>query len=57
MRWFEDHRFYLSPEQCEEINELRKVGEEKLEDKESGFRLIYNDLVVNPEMNDSYLID
>lgn len=57
MRWFERHRFYLSPELCDELNRLRSTAEDKFDDKDSGFRFAYHDFVPHPEMNNTYLID
>lgn len=55
MGYFGAKEFYLSQKDCDEINILRKVIEEKF-DKES-IRIIYQDLTPHEEMNDSYFIE
>ncbi|OGP76870.1 MAG: hypothetical protein A2W09_03825 [Deltaproteobacteria bacterium RBG_16_50_11] len=59
MEWLEQHKFYLSSEQCEQINKLRLDIEKIIErQSHSGFiRIVRNDLKPNPEMNDSYFVD
>lgn len=58
MDWFEDYNFYLSSDQCVEINNLRKLIDKRIEEnqnKGAGFiRIIRNDLYPNVEMNESY---
>ncbi len=56
MNWFEKHEFYLSPEQCDEVNKLRRSAAEKT-DAHGGVSYQHADLKPNPEMNDSYLIN
>ena len=57
--WLEQHKFYLSQDQCDEINNLRTDIEKKLE-KQLGadfIKIVRRDLKPNPEMNESYLVD
>lgn len=54
MGYFGVQEFYLSQEECDEINSIRKAIEEKF-DKES-IRIVYQDFKPNEEMNDSYFI-
>lgn len=49
------YQFYLLPEMCDEINQLRSEVE-KLQNKVA-VRIIYNDFVPYKEMNESYFID
>jgi hypothetical protein len=56
MNWLYSHRFYLSPQQCIDINAAlarldaapREVGE---------IRFLRDPFSVDPEFDDSYLID
>lgn len=54
MRWFDGHEFYLSQEQCDEINQIKTLCNDK--EKSDPYRIfvLWNDLVPNLEMNDSY---
>lgn len=55
MKWFQQHRFYLLAESCEEINRLRPLAEDKLEGAKSGrMMIVYEDFKPHPDMNDSY---
>jgi hypothetical protein len=55
-RQLEQLRFYLSGEQCEQINGIRKrVEGRKLDGYEIG--IIRGDVAPNPDMNDSYFLD
>ena len=58
MDWLEQHRFYLSGEQCKEINHLRSEVDKKLDSqtKEGFIRMVRNDLAPNAEMNDTYFL-
>ncbi len=56
MNWFSHHEFYLSEQQCNEINELRKVFDSKLKPELNAIYIIYPDFKPNPEMDDSYFI-
>jgi len=57
--WLEQHRFYLSQDQCDEINNLRTDIEKKLEKQldTDYIKIVRYDLKPNSEMNESYLID
>lgn len=57
MNWFEKHAFYLSKEECEEINSLKNIFNSKLIQEVGAFYIVYQDLKPNEEMNDSYFID
>jgi hypothetical protein len=57
MSWFENHKFYLSQVQCDEINKIkRECNEKERKDIYRGF-ILWNDLKSNPEMDDSYFLD
>jgi hypothetical protein len=51
-----DLTFYLSGDECAEVNRLREEMEDRRW-KESSMRLTMPDLRPDPEMNDSYLLD
>ena len=55
--WLDEHRFYLSPTICKELNELKKVIDEKHLSKDTNIRIIYRDFIPNDEMNDSCFLD
>lgn len=54
MRWFDGHEFYLSQEQCDEVNKIKTLCNDK--EKSDPYRIfvLWNDLVPNLEMDDSY---
>lgn len=52
MHWLKDRRFYLSQEECDEINKLNDVISERY--KGSSMRIIHEKLEPNRDMNDSY---
>jgi len=54
MDWFQDKEFYLDQKMCDKINELRKIIYNK---DDSSIKIIYQDLVPNSEMNDTYFIE
>lgn len=56
MSFFKNVEFYLTHEECEKINTLRKQIEAGDNDLK-GVRIVYSDLKTNKEMNDSYYID
>lgn len=56
MSFFQNVEFYLTDEECEKINSLRKEIEENDKDID-GVRIVYRDFKPNKEMNDSYYID
>lgn len=55
MNFFNYYNFYLTPDECELINEARH----KLEalDTDTNIRLVYSDLRPNEEMNSRYYLD
>lgn len=58
MSWLSDHKFYLLPEMCHEINELRHDIEAisyRLDLQT--FVLTYSDFKPNEEMNETYFLD
>jgi hypothetical protein len=61
MDWFKEHEFYLSQEQCDKINSLRKDIDTRIDDyaskeNQSVIRFTRNDLSPNEKMNDSYFL-
>lgn len=57
MNWFNDHKFYLSQEQCDTINNLKREFDSKLKMEPNAIYLVYHDLSSNPEMDNSYFIE
>ena len=56
MNWFEKHEFYLSQDQCDEINKIKlKCNKKERKDPYRVF-VLWNDLKQNPEMDDSYFM-
>ncbi len=55
MGYFQAMRFYLTKEECDIINEVRKKIEAK--DSDDGIKIIYDDLMPNSEMNNSYYLE
>ena len=57
MYWFDRHKFYLSQTQCDEINKIKILCNDK--EKSDLYRIfvLWNDLRPNEEMNDSYFED
>lgn len=56
MNWLWEHEFYLTQEQCSEINNLKKIFDSKLEMELSAIYIVYPDLAPNSEMDDSYFM-
>lgn len=54
MSFFQSMNFYLTHEECENINNLRKEIERKFQKDLSMMRILYEDLVPNSEMNETY---
>jgi hypothetical protein len=54
--YFDSHEFYLSQEECDKINKLRKSIGEKFDEELGSIRFPYNDLKPNKEMNESYYV-
>ncbi|EGP93269.1 Tetratricopeptide TPR 2 repeat protein [Nitrosarchaeum koreense MY1] len=57
MRWFDVHKFYLSQEQCDEINKIKAICNNKEKSDPYRIFIMWNDLKPNPDMDDSYFID
>lgn len=57
MNWFGDHEFYLSKDECAEINDLKIKFKSKLVMEMGAIYIEYPDFKPNSEMNDSYFID
>ena len=57
MNWLWEHEFYLTQEQCSEINNLKKIFDSKLEMELSAIYIMYPDLAPNSEMDDSYFME
>ena len=57
MNWLTEHEFYLSLDQCNEINKIKKQCENKQFTDPFAIRILYHDLTPNPEMNNSYFLD
>ena len=56
MNWIEKHRFYLSKEQCDEINKIIALCNEKERKDPHSFFILWNNLQPNNDMDDSYFI-
>jgi protoheme ferro-lyase len=59
MDWLSDHKFYLLPEVCKEINNLRREVEatrERVIDP-AIIRFMYSDFMPNEEMNETYFLN
>lgn len=54
MSFFLSINFYLTGEECQTINKLRNEIESKFSSDLADMRIVYDDLVPNPEMNNSY---
>ena len=57
MNWLTDHEFYLSSDQCNEINEIKNRCENKPRTDPFAVTIVYSDLTPNQEMNDSYFLN
>lgn len=57
MNWLWDHEFYLSKEECDEITQLKKMFDSKLQMEPNAIYIIYPDFKSNSEMDDSYFYD
>jgi hypothetical protein len=57
MGWLRAHQFYLSKEQCDEVNKQRKTHEASRKSEVGRMWLVYDDLKPNADMNDSYFCD
>lgn len=57
MNWFRDNEFYLSKEECNEINELKNTFKSKLKMEVGMIYIDYPDFEPNVEMDQSYFIE
>ena len=57
MRWFDEHEFYLSQEQCDEINSIKKICNDKVKSDPCRLFVLWNDLKPDLDMNESYFIE
>ena len=56
MDFFRNAEFYLTQAECDKIEEIRKVIEEK-SDFKIGVNIHYDVLTPNPAMNESYYLN
>jgi hypothetical protein len=56
MDWLSEHRFYLMPDVCEEVNLLRRDIEARFE-RDTAVRIAYDDFRPNDEMNESFFLE
>ncbi len=56
LSWFSENVFYLVPEMCEEVNGIKHQLDE-LDVELMAVKIIVDDFLPNPEMNDSYFTD
>ncbi len=55
IRWLDQHRFYLSPEQCDQVNAaLARIEDEPMKDNEIRFQWLQFSL--HPDFDDSYFL-
>ena len=54
MYWFDEHRFYLSQKQCNEINSYKKICHSKQQSDPYRIFILWSDFAPNPEMDCSY---
>jgi len=57
MNWLDKHQFYLSQEQCDEINGIIPICNKKEKKDIYQIFILWNALKPNPDMDDSYFID
>jgi hypothetical protein len=58
MEWLNNHKFYLLPEICHEINSLRReieIVRDRLIEP-TALRIVYSDFIPNEDMNESYFL-
>lgn len=56
LNWLSAHRFYLSQELSDEINQIKNATKPRL-DKQEGYSLTPADFKANDEMNDKYFLE
>jgi hypothetical protein len=54
MAWFDEHRFYLAPETCQELNELTQGAESRW--PIDCIRVVYAEFVPDNRLDDSYFV-
>ncbi|MDD5473730.1 MAG: diadenylate cyclase [Candidatus Methanoperedens sp.] len=54
MNWFDEHRFYIMEEVCEELNKLQEEFYSKLKMNVGEIYIKYNGFKSNPDMNETY---
>jgi len=54
--WIQAHRFYLSQDVCDQINEIKNATKPRLDEQE-GYSRTPKDFKADPEMNDTYFLD
>ena len=57
MYWFDRHKFYLSQEQCDKINQIKTTCNDKEKSDPYRVEILWNDLKSSPDMDDSYFIE
>ena len=57
MRWFDEHEFYLSQEQCNEINKIKAICNDKKKSDPYRVFVMWPNLKPNLDMDDSYFIE
>lgn len=56
MGWLSQHRFYLLPEMCDEVNMLRRTLEQRFP-QDRTIRVVYADFVPDQAMNETYFLE
>ena len=56
MKWFSAHRFYLSAEVCNQLNETKKAVYDRHQKASGSMVVIEPDFGPNPEMNEEYFL-
>lgn len=56
MEFFQQHNFYLSHEECIQVNELCRNIEFKYKYNNDGVKMIWNNLVPHKDMNEAYYL-
>src|SRR5262249_32708156 len=54
MNWFDEHRFYLSPAMCDEVNRLWPRADSLL--PADAWHFQFDPFVPDPDMNESYFL-
>ena len=57
MNWLDKHQFYLTQEQCDEINKIIPICDEKEKKDIYQIFILWNDLKPNPDIDDSYFME